>query len=120
MDLDKRIIDSHTIKCPIVQIAMMGRGSLLCTVSRFEVFMQIRSSFVPEACTPHQSSSSRVAAPASNGTSSFMDYRRYAERGFLLLSLMLCTQTPPRNYSFPWNVCLLLLLSIMYFMHLPL
>ncbi len=76
--ISKKIIDSQTIKYPTMRIAMIGRGSLLCTVVKLEIFSHIRSSFGLETCTPHQSSSSRVAAPVSNGASSFTDHRRYA------------------------------------------
>ena len=81
--ISKKIIDSRTIKSPTLRIAMIGRGSLLCTVVKLEIFLQIRSSFVLEACTPPQSSSSRVAAPASNDASSFTDHRRYVEKRFI-------------------------------------
>jgi len=74
------MIDSQTIKSPTLRIAMMG---LLCTVVKLEIFLQIRSSFVLEACTPPQSSSSRVAAPASNDASSFTDHRRYVGKRFI-------------------------------------
>lgn len=73
--ISKKIIDSQTIKYHTLRIAMIG---LLCTVVKLEIFLQIRSGFGLEICTPHQSSSSRVAAPVSNGASSFTDHRRYA------------------------------------------
>lgn len=78
--ISKKIIDSQTIKYPTLRIAMIG---LLCTVVKLEIFLQIRSGFGLETCTPHQSSSSRVAAPVSNGASSFTDHRRYAGKRFI-------------------------------------